>query len=169
MKMKTQSGVNLVIQKEQNINSRMVKVMKKKSLVAAALIFSGVSCSVYEPGSMTVYYIPFSVETYTPVTQDDIFCDYKIKYSTDVKNKIMVIYGVVVSSKKTTEVFDGSLVRVKALFDKETIHIDRNGVFERGGYAYQVDREAFSSFMKDNAAYANKNLYNDPECKYQDD
>lgn len=147
--------------------------MKERSSFMKRIFVLGVtlfltSCCMYRVDTVTVFYLPLSVVTYFPVTEQDISCRYETKYSTADNHKASELYGIIFSGNKTSDKFEKLQVRAKAVFENAIVFIDANGVFEYGGSTYKINVDDFKVFMENNALYIHRNLYSEKGCNYPD-
>lgn len=94
-----------------------------------------------------LFYLPFEVRTYIPVTIKDIErrCDY-IKVVTN-KNDVVQIKKLIIPLN--TSVFDENMVRVKLIFKENTFYVDENGyATDIKNAFYKVEPETFEKRIR---------------------
>jgi hypothetical protein len=91
---------------------------------------------------MTVYYVPFQVETYEPITTATI--KDRAKYRLDVAdaNEILSLLRML-SNAKGESSFDQKRVRLLVVAEKREIVVDADGNVLDAGKTYRLSREQF--------------------------
>jgi hypothetical protein len=98
--------------------------MNKKTFYALFIGFCALACKSPGEAKMTAYYIPFSVETYIPVTVEDIEekAHFVFLIEGDYLKKINELL-----TKKSEGTFDGQKVRMKLKSKNGDLFVDANG------------------------------------------
>lgn len=94
---------------------------------------------------MTVYFIPFRVETYVPITRATIRSLAWEKWtisSNDESSRLINLLGHGVEAT-----FDEGKVRGMVLADNKTYFLDSNGVVSQGNVGIQLNKDEFVKFQ----------------------
>ena len=98
--------------------------------------------------SITLYYIPFYIQTYTPVTSNLIekqaYCTFHISSSDNLASSLKEILN-----NTTTGNFDNTVVRLKIVrLYHDDVYIDIEGGVYRAGQERKLPSEAFEQLKK---------------------
>lgn len=97
--------------------------------------------------TITVYFIPFEVETYVPVTKNDIISQAWEKWTISSKDQHYQLIKLL--DKGNKKEFDEGMVRCLILSDNQTYLIDYNGVVIKDGTSgVVIDKSKFLQFRK---------------------
>ena len=91
--------------------------------------------------SIKVYFIPFEVETYIPVTVATIECKAHEVWLLSRKNAIYLSSIIAPVEEKE---FDERKVRIKIIGDGRPYYIDSSGVVLKGALNFQIDKIKFN-------------------------
>ena len=112
---------------------------------------------------ITVYFVPFQLETYLPITPLTIKCQAKEKWLlTDQSqiDRLLELFG-----KGNTANFDDRRVRVLISSDNFNIFVDSNGVALMDGKSIKVDKYEFENFAKSLDSNQRQFLHNLQNCQ----
>ena len=108
-------------------------------------LFLLVSCAKGRP-IMTVYFMPFSVSTYVPVTPKDIACQAEEKWTiTDIAQASTLITILNYGDKAN---FDNNRVRMLVSSNGKSYYIDQDGVALYGKITHKIDLGRIDAFRK---------------------
>jgi hypothetical protein len=92
-----------------------------------------------------VYFIPFEIETYAPVTQQSIISSAWEKWTISSQSETSRLFALLAHGAKDT--FDEKKVRGLVLSNNRTYAIDSNGVvLTKGKLGIRIDKAAFIEF-----------------------
>ncbi len=93
----------------------------------------------------TVYFVPFEIETYAPITQAEIIPLAWEKWT--ISSEAETSRLITSLSQGDEEKFDENKVRALVLSDEQKYFIDSNGVvLKRGKLGNRIDKAAFIQF-----------------------
>ncbi len=119
--------------------------MKLKMCIIGLSLALFSSCAVGDDAA-TVYFIPFQVETYIPVTEETIVSQAWEKWTTSSKSEISRLTTLLEHGSESK--FDGNRVRAMVLLDGQRYLIDSNGVVKTKGRAsIRIDKGKFIEFL----------------------
>ncbi|MBI4744935.1 MAG: hypothetical protein HY776_09015 [Actinobacteria bacterium] len=125
IKMKIQFAANWANLKEQLTNIGRI------SLTIFLLFALGACNSKGENMYINVYYIPFKIQTYTPVTIQDIerraFYKFKINSESELSIKLVKLL-----ESKNRGKFDDKVVRLKVKIGEKIYYVDSEGNIKKG-------------------------------------
>jgi hypothetical protein len=116
-----------------------------KLYAVAAVSFLLSSYARAEP-ILTVYYIPFAVETYVPVTKDSIVCDAWEKWT--IADKTQAADLVSFLTRGESGDFKDRFVRMLVTGSDGAYYIDHNGVALVGQVTHKLDLKRIADFKK---------------------
>lgn len=103
------------------------------------------SVNVFGANATTVYFVPFEIETYIPITQATITSQAWEKWTVSSKSKNSILIALLKNG--TEEKFDESRVRCLILLGKQTYFVDANGVASTTGkLGIKIDKVIFVKF-----------------------
>jgi len=113
------------------------------SLVAFSLfVFAS---NVFGTDVTTVYFVPFEIETYVPITQATIISEAWEKWTISSKSKTSSLIALL--NHGDEETFDENRVRGLILSGNQTFFIDANGVASTNGkLGLRIDKARFVRF-----------------------
>lgn len=111
--------------------------------VALSFILSS-SISAAEGEAIVVYYVPFDVETYIPITEASISCRAWEKWKISDRSKVSRLLNIVKTGQKAN--FDRKRVRAEIIVAEQKYFIDAAGVVLNGVSSYKIDRYDFVVF-----------------------
>ena len=114
----------------------------KYMLISAGLLLC--SLNAFGKDAVVVYFIPFEIETYVPVTQETIVSSAWEKWTISSKDEISYLIELLNSGKKGD--FDGKRVRGFVCINNQNYFIDSNGVVLKGKLSIQMDKAKFLKF-----------------------
>ena len=91
-----------------------------------------------------MYFVPFEVETYVPITQTTIMSSAWEKWTISSKSEIARLSTLL--NRGEDDKFDRNRVRGLVLINKQTYFIDSNGVALMRKASVRIDRDQFGSF-----------------------
>jgi hypothetical protein len=121
--------------------SRFLKL--KTSLVAFSLfVFAS---HVFGTDVTTVYFVPFEIETYVPITRATIISEAWEKWTISSKSKTSSLIALL--NHGDEEAFDENRVRGLILSGNQTFFVDTNGVASTTGkLGIRIDKAMFLKF-----------------------
>ena len=108
---------------------------------------------------LSVYVIPFQIQTYVPITRESIVCAAHEKWTVD-SSKASALVNLLREGPAAQ--FDDKLVRVTIVGSGEPIFLDANGVVVGLGQARSIDRESFTRAL---ASVGTKSAVEAKGCK----
>lgn len=103
----------------------MIKILGIQ-LVLCQLLFGAIAYAEENMNDVFVYYMPFDVDTYVPVTTENIeeqsFCKLSFSESSDVAKSLIYLL-----TKATTGAFSNKVVRLKVSSPSADIFVDMDG------------------------------------------
>jgi hypothetical protein len=113
------------------------------SLVAFSLfVFAS---SVFGANVTTVYFVPFEIETYVPITQATIISQAWEKWTISSKSQTSSLIALL--NHGDEETFDENRVRGLILSGNQTFFVDANGVAStKGKPGIRIDKAMFVKF-----------------------
>jgi hypothetical protein len=93
---------------------------------------------------VTVYFIPFELETYIPITPATIKCQALEKWAVSDETQVSHLIDILKQGVEAT--FDDHRVRVKVSVHNKTYYIDSEGVVRKGKKNYKIDKLEFTKF-----------------------
>jgi hypothetical protein len=100
-----------------------------------------------ESGPIVVYFVPFQIETYIPITEASISCNAWEKWEIPASSEAEVSSLVALLEKKGKHAhFNPHMVRAEIVAPKRVYFIDAHGVVANGTSSYKIDRYEFLSF-----------------------
>lgn len=94
--------------------------------------------------TVTVYFIPFEIETYVPVTKESIVCDSSEVWTVADKSQIADLTEILRAGSRAT--FNEKMVRVRIERNGAISYIDAKGTLAAAKSSYQIDRVRFARF-----------------------
>jgi hypothetical protein len=94
---------------------------------------------------LTIYYIPFNVETYSPVTKATISCSAEHKWI--ITNTVTIGRLESILTNGSPAQFDSNRVRVKIVSNSETYYLDAAGVKTNKNESIKIDKIAFTRLL----------------------
>ena len=115
----------------------------KMSLVAFSLfVFAS---NVFGADVTTVYFVPFEIETYVPITQATIISQAWEKWTISSKSQTSSLIALL--NHGDEETFDDNRVRGLILSGNQTFFVDANGVAStKGKLGIRIDKAVFVKF-----------------------
>jgi hypothetical protein len=95
----------------------------------------------------TVYFVPFALQTYVPITESTIVCDAWEIWTLSDTSKVSSLLGLVTKGSNGA-VFDEKNIRVKIIRSNEPYYIDSEGTVLKGRSTFSVDRAKFANFAE---------------------
>lgn len=95
---------------------------------------------------ITVYYVPFRIETYVPVTQGTIICQAREIWTISNEAHVSRLRNLLKPEDQAR--FEGKRVRAKISDGGEDTYIDAEGVALRGKVSFRIDKVGFESFAR---------------------
>ena len=130
-------------------NSRLLCLLR--ALAVAATVFWAGSAS---GGNMiTVYFLPFEIETYVPVTADTVECDAHEVWQIKDSQQSARLLGLLRNDDSRV---DPKRIRAKIVSPGKTFLVDSAGVATDGESRYRLDLPGFLQLREDLAASAIK-------------
>jgi hypothetical protein len=141
--MRTQFVKDLAIQYVPNI--KRDSILKKYLRVILAFSWLFFSANAFG-GSVAavVYFVPFEIETYVPITRSTITCDAREKWTISEGFHTSQLTNLLIPSDYAT--FDTKRVRVRIDFGKQIYYIDATGTAQKGSLNFKTDKIAFLRF-----------------------
>jgi len=112
------------------------------SLLSFSLLFSGPGA--FGGGATTVYFVPFEIDTYVPITRATIISDAWEKWVISSNSETSRLFTLL--SNGPEDRFDENNVRGLVLSDNESYLIDSNGVVLKGKLSIRIDKAQFVRF-----------------------
>jgi hypothetical protein len=123
--------------------------MTKSLLKFVLLMFGMILClkPIWGGELVTVYYVPFQIETYVPITESTIISKAWEKWALDSDEKISELNTILHSGEQSK--FEGARVRMLVVSANHKVYIDSNGVAsEDGQVGIRIDKNAFLKFRE---------------------
>jgi hypothetical protein len=95
---------------------------------------------------ITVYYVPFRIETYVPVTQGTISCQAWEVWTVSNEAHVSRLRNLLKPGDQAR--FEGKRVRVKISDSGEDTYVDAEGVALRGKASFRMDKTGLESFAR---------------------
>ena len=96
-----------------------------------------------------IYYIPFNIETYVPVTVDDIEKRAHLKLVLLEESDLLGRLAKLLSDNKVRGSFDGRVVRLKVVLKKEVYFVDADGGVKHNGSEYTINPDEIEKIVKE--------------------
>ena len=93
-----------------------------------------------------VYFVPFEIETYVPITIDTITCQAREKWILSDNSDVATLNRLLNPGNDAK--FDSARVRVKISASNETYFIDAEGVVLTDKHSFKIDKIAFVKFAE---------------------
>jgi hypothetical protein len=117
-------------------------VMKLVLLSLCLAIFSG---NIFGAELITVYFVPFQIETYVPITQATIVSKAWEKWTLKSNSQISALKNILNQGDESK--FESHRVRALIISDTQTIYVDANGTASiNGDVGKKIDKNMFVKF-----------------------
>jgi hypothetical protein len=94
--------------------------------------------------ALTVYFIPYAVDTYVPVTPDDITCRAWEKWTITDATQASNLISLLTHGEKGD--FSGRLVRMLVSSENKNYYVDQTGVVLVGKSTHKIDLKQIDDF-----------------------
>jgi hypothetical protein len=106
----------------------------------------------------TAYFVPFDIETFVPITQENIISEAFEKWTISSKSQTSSLVALL--SHGIEGQFDGSHVRLSVSAENKTFFVDAKGVASTNGKTgIYIDKSTLAQFRDSLTAYQRKILH----------
>lgn len=95
---------------------------------------------------VTVYFVPFEIETYVPITTATIVCEAREKWTITDASQVTRLISFLNQGKEAP--FNDRRVRVQVSRDNQSYYIDSEGVALKGNSSYRINKVEFARFAE---------------------
>ena len=126
----------------------VLKDLTKKAFFAILSLLLVGSCASNDLGGnvVTVYFIPFEIETYVPITTATIVCEAREKWTITDASQVTRLTSLLSQGKEAP--FNDRRVRVQVSRGNQNYYIDSEGVVLKGKSSYRINKVEFVQFAE---------------------
>jgi hypothetical protein len=131
-----------------------------RSLPKIVILMFGIllsSRSVFGSEATTVYFFPFEIDTYVPITKATIQSSASQKWT--ISNESEVARLLAILNRGVKAHFDDANVRAVVFSGGQTYYLNRDGVIQKGDQSYKID---LSEFWKFRASLSESEMHTAP-------